>query len=290
MKVFISCSGEKSYRVGAVLKKWLSKHIQAVRPFISSDLDKGTNWPLKLSEELENTKFGIICLDRTNLKSEWINFEAGALSKIRDSNVCTFLLDITPGDVKPPLGHFQGTQFIKEDIFRLLSLINSEVKKLNTHGVSDGDLRELFDDNWNKLEVELKDILKNEISPDTKVRTDRDLLEELLQIVRSQNNQMNLRPSNIEMQNSLPDDNYYIEIKGLKNTLQNRKVIQDFISLNLKDYGCRFIDKFDYINFLLIVRSITELKYFMGQLMNHWAGAVATPVNPLFKPEDLINS
>lgn len=101
---------------------------------------------------------------------------------------------------------------------------------------------------------------------------------------------MNLRPSNIEMQNSLPDDNYYIEIKGLKNTLQNRKVIQDFISLNLKDYGCRFIDKFDYINFLLIVRSITELKYFMGQLMNHWAGAVATPVNPLFKPEDLINS
>jgi hypothetical protein len=41
--------------------------------------------------------------------------------------VCTFLLDINPAEIKPPLGQFQHTLFKKEDIKKLMYSINNKI-------------------------------------------------------------------------------------------------------------------------------------------------------------------
>jgi hypothetical protein len=53
-------------------------------------------------------------------------FEAGALSKkVRESRVCTYLLDLTEGDISGPLGKFQHTRADKDDTRALLETLNN---------------------------------------------------------------------------------------------------------------------------------------------------------------------
>ena len=74
------------------LHKWLPSVIQALKPYISSDIDKGARWSPDISEELENSSFGILCVTKESKDAPWLNFEAGALSKfVKRSRVAPFL-------------------------------------------------------------------------------------------------------------------------------------------------------------------------------------------------------
>lgn len=44
MKVFLSWSGERSRLVATALHEWLPQVINAVEPFISSNIDAGARW------------------------------------------------------------------------------------------------------------------------------------------------------------------------------------------------------------------------------------------------------
>ena len=66
MKVFISWSGTKSKKTAEVLSAWIRQVIQAADTWISSDIEKGARWNEKVSLELEETKIGIICLNKEN--------------------------------------------------------------------------------------------------------------------------------------------------------------------------------------------------------------------------------
>jgi hypothetical protein len=80
-----------------------------------------------LAKELEDVDFGIICLTPYNIKSPWLNFEAGALSKSIDhSFLSPFLFEVGPSEIKGPISQFQSTIYDKEDIFDLLSSINNK--------------------------------------------------------------------------------------------------------------------------------------------------------------------
>ena len=94
MKVFISWSGETSFEVAKILKEWIPCIIQDVEPYFSSeDIDKGARWSTDIAKELEEASFGILCVTRDNLQSQWLNFEAGALSKAIDkAKVCPLSL------------------------------------------------------------------------------------------------------------------------------------------------------------------------------------------------------
>jgi hypothetical protein len=94
----------------------LPKVINAVRPWISTaGIEKGTRWDQEVSERLSNSKFGIVCLTAENLHSDWILFEAGALSKSIDgTRTCTFLVDIKHSDVEFALAQFQHTAATKK--------------------------------------------------------------------------------------------------------------------------------------------------------------------------------
>jgi hypothetical protein len=110
-KVFLTWSGERSKAVAKALKEWLPNVIQVLEPWMSEDgIDKGVKWASELGVQLAQTKIGIVCLTPDNLDEPWINFEAGALSKLPDSHVCVFLFDVSEADVKFPLAQFQMTK------------------------------------------------------------------------------------------------------------------------------------------------------------------------------------
>jgi hypothetical protein len=186
MQVFISWSGARSKAVAATLADWLSQVIQAVDPWISSDIDKGARWSPEISTRLESSKVGVVCLTRENLDSRWILFESGALSKTKDAYVCTLLLDVLPTDVEQPLGQFQHTTREEKDILQLVRTINKTVETCGERALSDTRLDEVFDTYWPKLRDSLDAIAKQEHAKKRSAqRTERELLEELLELSRA---------------------------------------------------------------------------------------------------------
>lgn len=204
MKVFISWSGERSRLVAEALRYWLPKVIQAVQPWMSSsDIEKGTRWRSDIASELEQSSIGIICLTPENLNSSWIHFEAGALSKQQQNTyVCTFLYNLEPADVREPLAQFQNTKAQRDDVMRLIQTINNA---LADRKLSDSEVNESFEIWWNKLDQRLNAIPTNQASPEPQ-RPEREILEEILGIVRSQ-----ARTGSV----SLPDYTSHNEVMGV---------------------------------------------------------------------------
>ncbi len=186
MKIFISWSGNTSKEVAEYLRTWIEQIIQAAEPWISVEIDKGKRWNQEISLKLEESKIGIFCITKENLNAPWILFEAGAISKSPDSFVCTFLIDLVPTDLIGPLSLFQATKFNKEDLFKLLLTINQSIGKHKGRSLSQETLKSLFEKFYPELEVKIKQILAStKIDDGKEIRTDRELLEESIQILRS---------------------------------------------------------------------------------------------------------
>jgi hypothetical protein len=183
MRVFISWSGQRSAAVADALRYWLPKVIQALEPWMSADdIEKGTRWRSGLASELEESSVGIICLTRENLDSTWIHFEAGALSKQqRNTYVCTLLFKLEPTDVREPLAQFQHTRATKDDLRKLISTINNA---LGDSKLPEAELSESFEIWWPKLEERIAKV-DDETQNDQPIRGDRELLEEVLSILRT---------------------------------------------------------------------------------------------------------
>jgi len=112
MKVFISWSGDLSFKIAQSICEWLPQVIQAVEPYLSSEMDKGAKWQSEISTSLEDSVAGIICLTRENLTAPWIHFELGALQKkFEKPKVCPILFGLTPSEVRDPIAMFQLTEF-----------------------------------------------------------------------------------------------------------------------------------------------------------------------------------
>lgn len=188
MKVFVSWSGEQSQKFAEALKEWLEQCIQSVEVFFSSeDIEKGENWQIKLSNELQDTNYGIVCLTPENIDAPWIHFEAGALSKLLDSKVMVLAMNINFADIKGPLKAFQATKFEKNDIFKLLKTING----LQEKPLSEEKLKNSFEAFWPQFQTKIEKIKKETVSEledkkSAKVNVSG-MVDEILQIVRSQN-------------------------------------------------------------------------------------------------------
>lgn len=183
MKVFISWSGPLSKRLGEAIRDWLPGVLQAVVPYFTpADIEKGARWSTDIAKELEDSSVGILCVTQDNLHSDWILFEAGALSKrLQKSHVCPILFGITNTDLAGPLKQFQTTEFEKSDFAKLLGVINTQ---LGEHKLPQKTLDLVFDKWWPDLEIKIKDILKDVQKTDQPIRSDRELLEEILLLNR----------------------------------------------------------------------------------------------------------
>ncbi len=200
MNIFLSWSGDRSKHIAEVMKKWLPYFVQAVKPWMSSsDIDKGTRWSADIASKLAECTMGIICLTPENTEAPWIMFEAGALSKTLDiAHVCPLLFEIEPSDLKGPLVQFQTTKLLEEDFKKLIHTINKCLKDK----ISDAQIEESFQAWWPKVESELKNLSqsKKEVLPK---RKDREILEEILEIVRQQARKPNILDLNSDITNKI---------------------------------------------------------------------------------------
>lgn len=185
MQVFLSWSGERSKAVAEALADWLPQVIQAVKPWVSTEIDKGTKWTSQISESLEQSSVGVVCITSDNVDSNWLIFEAGAIAKSKESHACTFLLDISPTDVTPPLSILQATKFERGDFRKLLGTINQALRINNETPLKEDVLDRVFETNWPHIEKRLSEI-KHRPHQAAQKRPDREILEEILGLVRIQ--------------------------------------------------------------------------------------------------------
>jgi len=168
-----------------VMHKWLPSVLQAVRPYFSpDDVSKGTRWSSEIAKELEASRVALIFITPENPEAPWLVFEAGALSKnLVSSRVCPLLFgDIEPTDIKGPLTQFQAAKFEKDEMRRVLKMINTELAEASLAPTVLDDVFEMW---WPKLEQEVAAALSLKGAQDeTARRPDRDLLEEILSLSR----------------------------------------------------------------------------------------------------------
>jgi hypothetical protein len=163
------------------LRDWLPVVIQSVQPWISGDIEKGSRWESEVAAKLDEASVGIVCLTPESLKSHWLLFEAGALSKkLSKARVCTYLRGLRPQDVQPPLGMFQHTVAEdKADTWRLVETINRCQEK----PVADVPLSQVFELTWPGLDKKLTAIPEPETQGQPKRQTE-DMIAEVLEIAR----------------------------------------------------------------------------------------------------------
>ncbi len=181
MKVFISWSGPKSKQMSIILKNWLPLVFPNLQFFISSDIEKGSNFLGVILEELKDSSIGIFLLTKGNISAQWIQFEAGAFaSKGVESKICPiFLDDDIPLDETGPLRFYQACLINEKDIFKLLDSINNSLPEPYAKDI----LLRMF--NSNKEEFFMNwELIKNIPTTDRMgMRTSRDFLTQIYQIV-----------------------------------------------------------------------------------------------------------
>ncbi|TRN14323.1 toll-Interleukin receptor [Vibrio fluvialis] len=185
MKVFISWSGERSRAVADLLDGWIQCVLQAATPWMSSkDIDRGSLWFSEITDQLKDTKIGIVCLTKANKEKPWILFESGALAKgLSSSRVCTFLIDLESTDVANPLAQFNHTLPDKEGVYELIRTLNSA---LGEQALREKVLEQVFDTYWPQFDISFSKILSETESDDhTPERSEESILTEVLRTVRT---------------------------------------------------------------------------------------------------------
>jgi DNA-binding transcriptional ArsR family regulator len=157
VKLFVSWSGETSHKVALLLKERLPSFLPGIEPWVSSvDIAKGVRWSHEIAKQLDDCNFGIVCVDPSNLKSNWLNFEAGALSKSLDNGrVAPFLVGLIPSEVDGPLSQFQMTTVSVSDVRRLIESIN---QAMGDNKLPIETLRDTFSLFWPALRDDLSEI------------------------------------------------------------------------------------------------------------------------------------
>lgn len=184
MKVFISWSGQLSHRVAMLLRDWLPNVLQAVEPWLSSqDIAPGARWFSEVSSQLEAVEVGIICLTAENIRSSWLNFEAGAISKRQGgARLCIYAVDVSPADIQGPLAQFQFATASRDDTYRLLLSVNSA---LATAALPEERLRRSFEVWWPALESQLGSAIAESRSSKTVDRSLDEKVDEALGLLKS---------------------------------------------------------------------------------------------------------
>ena len=183
MKVFLSWSGPRSRRTAEALREWLPDVIQGVEPWMSKiDIGAGARWRQEVSSELEQSKFGVLCLTPENQLAPWILFEAGALAKtIPDTFVCPYLVGLSPAELKAgPLTEFQAKQANHAETWEMVVTIN---RALKDQKLDETRLRRVYEKFWPDLEGKL-DTLPGENAA-TVPRKLEEMVEEILTVVRN---------------------------------------------------------------------------------------------------------
>lgn len=191
MKVFLSWSGDQSRQVAEFFSEWVQCVIQACRPWISTrDIDRGSVWFSEISDQLKDVSVGIIFLTQENKNKPWILFESGALAKgLTNNRVCTFLIDLQPGDIQDPLAQFNHTLPNKIGVSGLIRTLNAAMPI----PLDDKSLTRVINTYWPQLEQELAKISDSFPKPETSSSAlvdEKNILNDIFESLKTLNNRV----------------------------------------------------------------------------------------------------
>ena len=153
-------------------------------------MPKEAGGPKEIERELQESRFGLVCVNPLNMERPWLVFEAGALSNsLGRGRVCPFLLGMQRADLGGPLAQFQNTVFDREDCWKLIGSLN---ECCDDAALDKARLQEAFDMWWPRLEEELGQLKEGTVNKaqaegrEIAERTKREVLEELLELTRAQ--------------------------------------------------------------------------------------------------------
>jgi hypothetical protein len=145
MKIFISQSGPRSRQLALALSAFIRMVLQDTEPWVyQRGIDKGTRSLPAITDTLEKTSAGIICLTPENSNEPWILFEAGALPRRSGDRVWTILPDVEDSQVEPPLGQFQHAKADKDELLKAVPSINAATPRPQPQL----DIEKLFTNMW----------------------------------------------------------------------------------------------------------------------------------------------
>jgi len=201
MKIFISWSGGLSERVAKLFNEWIPCVLQAVRPWVSSEIDRGAVWLPEIEQQLAESRVGIFCVTKENKEAPWLLFEAGALRKGLAKNlVMTFLIDLQDTDIRGPLQYFNHTRPDRNGVRQLVGTINSAL----TVPLERQTLERVFETFWSGFENDFAEILK--CAPPSEASAPLDRNEEMLTEVLSSVRQLSARVNRIELNAKSPNE------------------------------------------------------------------------------------
>jgi hypothetical protein len=178
--VFISWSGERSRQIAEALKPWLRGVIQSVQPWMSDeDISAGSRWFTEVTETLNKTKIGVLCVTPENQHNPWLMYEAGALSRVMGKTaVCPLLFDMTPAELNGPLAQFQASVLSRDGVGKLVTTLN---RYIGERALDSNQLETALNVWWPQLYDKV-----NNISPPAapkSVRPVEDQLQEILTLL-----------------------------------------------------------------------------------------------------------
>jgi hypothetical protein len=187
MKVFISWSGKRSKAMANALKEWIPLIVQHSEPFVSDkDISAGDRWAQAIAGELESSNFGILCITPENISSEWIMFEAGALSKaMQDAKVIPLLFGLELSDLSGPLQQFQALKVDEQGMLDALKAINAA----SDNKTGDATIEQLVPALWSQLRDKL-DAIPARAETEKHMRPQTEIMEDLVSQVRGLNGRM----------------------------------------------------------------------------------------------------
>ena len=162
------------------------------------DIEAGQRWQNIISQNLEQSEFGVICLTPVNAQAQWVLFEAGALAKSLESRLTPLVLGMELGQLTGPLTQFQAMKIEKASILKILKSMNSVATQ---SAISDETLNRAFEMCWPQLASQIEQILKIPTSLPPQ-RKDSEILEELVVSVRN----LDTRVANLAMDLTASED------------------------------------------------------------------------------------
>jgi len=147
-----------SHRLAIALREWIPLILESVVTYESSeDIGPGTRWNDSLNVHLHEASYGIVCVTPYNTHSQWLHFEAGALSNaIGGGRVAPLLFRLTEADVVGPLSQFQSVRCNEAGMRHLVKSINESLP--HELVLDPGRMQTEFKMWWPVLEPKLKEI------------------------------------------------------------------------------------------------------------------------------------
>ena len=238
MDIFLSWSTDRSKNLANIFNKWITKVIPQIEVYYSpDDIQPGERWSDSIKDGLKGNPMGIFFIVEENIVQPWLNFEAGAISnQVGNTNVIPLLHDIEPSRITGPLTQFQAISYNKEDLSKLVKLINANIKDVRK--IDSVILNDIFEKWYPDFEKDYNEFKKEYPSPEIKEVSgfldEEGQLSEVLSILRSlernKDNRFALNTRESEIDSEIDNEEYLISNGAIynENFLRN-----DYIDENM---------------------------------------------------------